>query len=303
MIDLRSLAALVDRYGDDLDLPVATFDIGGTAYDTDTTPVLMGIVNLSQDSWYRESVVPDAPGALRLGRVLAAQGAHVVDVGAESVQDHAERVGAERQADQLVPVVEDLVAAGVPVSVESYHPSVVEACLKAGAAVLNLTGSGADEEMFDLAGRYSASVVMCDVGGENPRELERTDGPDADPMGAALDRFAARIEHARSLGVRSLAVDPGVGFGFAWSPTYADRARYQAAVLLQTFRLRRLGVPVCHALPAAMNHFREEVTTAEGFFAVLASLGRTGVVRTHEISRVRAVLAALGDFSPDPDQG
>ncbi|MCM0621538.1 dihydropteroate synthase [Nocardioides bruguierae] len=302
MIDLRSLAALLDRYGDDLDLPVAPFAIDGTEHDTDTDPVLMGVVNLSQDSWYRESVVPDAPAALRLGRILAAQGAHVVDVGAESVQAHAARVAEQRQADQLVPVVTDLVAAGVPVSVESYHPSVVEACLKAGASVLNLTGSGEDEAMFDLAGRHGASVVMCDVGGENPRELEAAAGPADDPMGAALDRFAARIEHARSLGVRSIAVDPGVGFGFAWNPDYVDRARYQAAVLLQTFRLRRLGVPVCHALPAAMNHFREEVTTAEGFFAVLASLGRTGVLRTHEISRVRGVLHAMADFSPDPDR-
>ncbi len=108
-----------------------------------------------------------------------------------------------------------------------------------------------------------------------------------------LEQFERRLAHARSLGVTSVAVDPGIGFGFSWLPDPMDRVRYQSISLAQSFRLRRLGVPVCQALPAAMDLFVEEVRTAEGFFAVLASLGGTGIYRTHEVPRVAAVLSAM----------
>ena len=71
------------------------------------------------------------------------------------------------------------------------------------------------------------------------------------------------------------------------------RAQHQTMVLLNTFRLRRLGLPVCHALPHAFDLFEEEFRIAEAFFAVLARLGGTGMLRTHEVPRARAVVEAL----------
>ncbi|MCW2819898.1 MAG: Pterin binding enzyme [Marmoricola sp.] len=295
MIDLRALAALVEEHGAELDHEVGPFLLGDRVLDTDARPALMGIVNLSQDSWYRESVAVSREHAVRRGRTLAAQGADLVDIGAESSDASTDRVAAQEQTDRLVPVIEELAASGVATSVESYHPSVVEACLKAGSTVINLSGSGEDEEMFGLAERYGASVVMCHIVGTHARDLvdptQRAVADDQFP--AMLEGFGRRLEHARSVGVPSVAVDPGIGFGFSWLPDPLERARYQSAVLLQTFRLRSLGAPVCHALPSAMDIFGEEVRTAEGFFAVLASLGRTGIFRTHEVPRVAAVLDAL----------
>ena len=64
-------------------------------------------------------------------------------------------------------------------------------------------------------------------------------------------------------------------------------------VFLNTFRLRKLGWPVCHALPHAFDYFGEEVRSAEAFFAILASLGKTSLFRTHEVPRVKAVLDTL----------
>lgn len=298
MIDLRGLASLAAEHAEDLDHAVDPFRIGDRRFDTDSEPVVMGIVNLSTDSWYHSSISFSVDDAVRRGRVLAAQGAHVVDVGAESVVDTAERVGVQRQVDQLVPVVEGLVAADVPVSVESYHPTVVEACLAAGASVLNLTGSTDDDAMFGLAAEHGASVVLCHIVGDHARDLadpaERRVA--ADPFPEMREQFARRLEAARAAGVDSVAIDPGVGFGFSWLPDPRDRSRYQAAVQLQSFRLRGLGAPICHALPAALHLFGDEYRTAEGFFTVLASLGGTGIFRTHEVPRIVAVLSALQAF-------
>lgn len=302
MITLRALADLVEEHGEHLQHAVEPFRIGERELDTDARPALMGIVNLSQDSWYRESIAVSHAAAVRRGTVLAAQGADIVDVGAESVVDTADRVDAAEQSRVLVPVIEELAAAGVGVSVESYQPTTVKACLAAGARVLNLTGSVDDEEMFGLAAEHDASLVLCHIVGNHARDLHdpAEHRVESDPFPAMLEQFQRRLEHARSLGVRSVAVDPGIGFGFSWLPSAEERARYQAVALLQTFRLRQLGVPVCHALPSAMNIFGEEVRSGEGFFAVLASLGRTGIYRTHEVPRVSAVLDAMAELSATP---
>lgn len=298
MITLRELARLAAEHADDLDHPVAPFRIGAVEHDTDATPLLMGVVNLSQDSWYRESIAPSAAQAVRRGTVLAAQGAAVVDVGAESVVAGTRRVGPAEQVAALVTVVRDLHAAGVVVSVESYAPEVVAATLAAGAQVLNLTGSADDAAMFDLAAAHDAALVLCHVGGANPRELDGA-AVARDPYPAMAEAFAARVADARARGVTAgICLDPGVGFGFT-SATSLDRVRHQAVVLLNSFRLRRLGLPICHALPGGLDFFEEESTTAEGFFAVLAALGGTGIHRTHEVARVRGVLAAVGGLSVD----
>lgn len=299
MIDLRALAALVERHGDDLDLPVTPFRVGEREIDTDARPALMGIVNLSQDSWYRESIAADRADAVRRAKVQAAQGADFVDLGAESVVTTTARVAADEQTAQLAPVIAELTEAGVDTSVESYHPSTVEACLAAGARVVNLTGSVDDEAVFSLAAAHGASVVLCHIAGANARDLDEQRDYDDDPVPAMLDHFGPRVELAQRLGVASVAVDPGVGFTTPWLTSVEQRARFQSMALLHSFRLRSLGVPVCHALPAAMHIFGEEVRIAEPFFAVLASLGRTGVVRTHEIPRIRAVTEALATFEAD----
>jgi len=296
VITLADLAALATTYADDLALPVAPLRIGTQTFDTDARPVVMGVVNLSQDSWYRESVVPTPAAAVRLGRVLAAQGADVVDVGAESVRAGTARVGPEEQAAVLVPVVEAL-ACHVAVSVESYSPAVVEACLAAGARVVNLTGSGDDAVMFDLAAAHDATVVLCHVLGRHPRDLDGSRAA-ADPTPYLLESFAARLADARARGVTGLVVDPGVGFEFDPADG-GSRARHQTRSLLHSFRLRTLGVPVCHALPCPTDLFAaEQLRQAEPFFAVLARLGGAGMLRTHEVGRIVSVLAALGSLGP-----
>ena len=119
-----------------------------------------------------------------------------------------------------------------------------------------------------------------------------------DPIPGLIEHFGPRVERARELGVERLFVDPGLGFYYGNLLDGEARVRHQATVFLNTFRLRVLGWPVCHALPHAFDFFREEVRSAEPFFAVLAAMGRTGLFRTHEVPRVRAVLDTLQALAP-----
>lgn len=297
MLSLSSLAALAADHADELDQPVAPLRIGEKAYDTDTTPVIMGTVNLSRDSTYRESVAINGESAIRKARVMAAQGAHFIDIGAESSTAKAVRVTADDQIAALVPVIEQLTADGIDVSAETYEPKVVRACLAAGAKVLNLTGSANQAEMFELAAEFDATVILCHVRGDNVRDI--TDVTlDADPFPGIREHFAARIALAYSAGVDRIAIDPGMGFYYGNLVTPTVRVQHQTHVLLNGFRLRALGLPICNALPHAFDLFEDEFRTAEGFFAVLASLGGTGIYRTHEVARVAAVLSAMGILEP-----
>jgi dihydropteroate synthase len=298
MLTLEYLAELVQEYQSDLPAKVAQFDLGGRFFAFGEKPAIMGVINLSRDSWYRESVCLEVNTAVQRGRVLAAQGADLVDLGAESTLAHAARVDDATQQHLLLPVIRGLCAEGILVSVETYSPVVARASLLAGARVLNLTGPAASEAVFRLAVEHDAAVIICYVQGANVREVGDFDFSE-DPIGRMRDYFASQVELAQQLGLRRILIDPGLGFYYRNLQDSSRRIAYQMRTFLSTFRLRSLGFPVCHALPHAFEYFGDEVRTAEPFFALLASLGKTDLFRTHEVPRVRAVLRTLGSLE-DP---
>jgi dihydropteroate synthase len=139
---------------------------------------------------------------------------------------------------------------------------------------------------------HNATLLMCRVTGENVREVTDV-SMDEDPVPGLLEHFGSRAEVARQHGVERIVIDPAMGFFYANLTDPKTRVSHQTQVLLNTFRLRTLGLPVCHAVPHAFDLFEDEFRIAEGFFAVLASLGGASVFRTHEVPKVAAVLGAL----------
>ncbi len=295
MLTLEHLAELLDQNRPAAQARVREFSLGGRAFPFNTAPAIMGVVNLSAGSWYRESVCLSADAAIARGKVLAAQGAAIVDIGAESTLANTALVGAELQNSQLLPVVRELRAAGILVSVETYHPEVTRACLAAGANVLNLTGTDRSETMYRMVAEHQAAVIICYVQGANVREVGDFDLT-ADPVPAMHEYFAREIETATRCGVEKILIDPGLGFYYRNLADSAVRVRHQMTTFLNTFRLRTLGFPTCHALPHAFEYFGEEVRSAEPFFAVLAALGKTDLFRTHEVPRIKAVLETMKVF-------
>lgn len=295
MLSLEQLAELLEANRTAAKARVKEFSIGGTHFAFNSQPAIMGVINLSADSWYRESVCLTAESAVRRGRVMREQGAQIVDVGAESTLAHAALVDEAGQKSKLLPIIRALRESGILVSVETYQPSVTRACLEAGANILNLTGTDRTDELFRMVAAQDAAVIICYVQGQNVREVGDFDFG-ADPVALMRDYFARQIEIALRNSVEKIFVDPGLGFYYRNLQDSSVRVRHQMTVFLNTFRLRALGYPVCHALPHAFEYFGEEVRCAEPFFAVLAALGKTDLFRTHEVPRTRAVLRTLGLF-------
>jgi len=295
MLRLEDLAELLEKHCTAAPARVKEFSIGGIPFAFNTRAAIMGVVNLSPDSWYRESVCLTAEAAVARGKVLCHQGADVVDLGAESTLAQAARVDENAQNSRLLPVIRELRAANILVSVETYQPAVTRACLEAGANVLNLTGTDGGDELFQMVAAHDAAVILCYVQGKNVREVGDFDFS-GDPIERMREELSRQIEIAQRNGVEKILLDPGLGFYYRNLQDSAVRVQHQMKVFLNTFRLRTLGFPVCHALPHAFEFFRDEVRSAEPFFAVLAALGKTDLFRTHEVPRIKAVLDTMKAF-------
>ena len=295
MLTLEKISGLLAQDRLAANARVREFSIGGKKFNFNSQPAIMGVVNLSADSWYRESVCLSADAAIRRGKILTTQGAEIIDVGAESTLAHAARLDGAAQKSKLIPVIKGLRSEKILVSVETYSPVVTRASLEAGANILNLTGTAGSREIFKMVADHEAAVIICFVAGKNVREVGEFDLT-ADPIPMLRDFFARQIEVAQRCGVEKILIDPGLGFYYRNLQDSAVRVRHQMNIFLNTFRLRELGFPVCHALPHAFDFFQDEVRCAEPFFAVLAALGKTDLFRTHEVPRIKAVLDTLKIF-------
>lgn len=294
MLNLRYLKQLLDEHGDCLDTQVREFHLGGRPFPFNKHPALMGVINLSEDSAYTESICSTTEAAIVRGKWLREQGSEMVDLGAESTLPHARRVSPAEQTARLIPVVQALSGEGIVVSVESYYAEVLEAAGKAGASVFNLTGNRDRKEIYKLAARFEAAVVHCHVPGETVRDAKEIP-LSQDMMPKLEDYFRERIEEAGAIGVQRHIVDPGLGFYYSNLADGDLRLTHQMITCLNTFRLNKLGWPVLNILPHAPLVFGEaHRQEAEPVFAMLALLGGTHVLRTHEpgaVSRIRDLLS------------
>ena len=131
--------------------------------------------------------------------------------------------------------------------------------------------------------------------GKHARDVDHFDFGN-DPIDLMYEYFAREIELATQLGVQKIFIDAGLGFYYKNLQDSATRIHFQIQTFLNSFRLRKLGFPVCNALPHAFECFGEEVRSAEAFFAIFAALGKTDLFRTHEVSKIKAVLDTMALF-------
>ncbi|MET1012019.1 MAG: dihydropteroate synthase [Actinomycetota bacterium] len=200
--------------------------------------LVMGIVNVTPDSFSDGGMFPDADAAVRHGLRLLEEGADVLDVGGESTRPGSEPVGSEEETLRVLPVLEGLrrEAPEAFLSVDTRAPSVAEQALAAGADVVNDIGAGTDPAMFDAAARSGAGMVLMHMRGE-PKTMQAD--PRYDDVVAEVRAFLAeRIEAAVAAGIGRdrLCIDPGIGFG--------KNLEHNLALLRSIGSFRELGAAV-----------------------------------------------------------
>lgn len=295
MLTLEDLYQVYAEHKDEYSTRVQEFTIGHKHFKFNTQTAIAGVINLSTDSWWIHSICYTAEQAIQRGKVLNAEGADIVDIGAESMTAGTARADEFKQKSELLPVIRTLSEEKVLTSVETYYPTVARECLKAGANVINYTGHENSEEMYQAIADYDAAIIICYVQGKHARDVGEFDFSKArDPINLVYDFLAKEIEKATKCGVTKIMVDPAIGVGytnFYFKYNNApNRIRYQINALLNGFRLKKLGFPVFNMIPTAMEFFGEEVRSAQVFMSVFAALGGSNIVRTHETAKIRAIL-------------
>jgi dihydropteroate synthase len=251
---------------------------------------LMGVVNVTPDSFSDGGLYLDPEAAIAHGRELAEAGAEILDVGGESTRPGAEAVPEDEELRRVVPVIEGLVASDHQVSVDTSKASVAAAALDAGAEIVNdVTALRGDPEMASLCAERGATVVLMHMRGD-PRTMQ--DDPRYDDVVGEVQAFlAARLQAAVAAGVKEERVwlDPGIGFG--------KTAAHSMELLRRLSELRDLGRPL--VIGTSRKSFIGKVDgSAAGerlggtiASSVLAAAEGAEVLRVHDVAEVRQALA------------
>jgi dihydropteroate synthase len=251
-------------------------------------PLIMGIVNAGADSFSDAVRLNTLEGQVQRGLELVAEGADLVDVGAESGVTYTPAAPAGDEAARVVPLVERLAAEGVSVSVDTWKPEVARGALEAGAVMLNDVSGLRDPALAELAARTGAALVLMHTRAEPKREAF----PDYDDVAADVEAFLReRIDVALDHGVarEQLVLDPG--------PDFAKTPAQTVAVLRELDRLHALGRPLL--LAVSRKYFLGAITgrpPAERLAGTLAAAtwaadAGAAILRVHDVAAVRDALA------------
>jgi dihydropteroate synthase type 2 len=267
----------------------------GTGSDTSSMQIL-GIVNLTRDSFSDGGQFIETDAAVAHARRLVADGADLVDLGAESTHPDAEDVSAEEEIVRLTPVVQALRAEGVRVSVDTYKAAVIRAMLALGVEVINDVTALRDPGAVAAVRDSTARVILMHSTASGAR-AERVD-VDATTVMERIDAFfERRIAELEAAGIarKRLILDPGMGFFLSRD------ANVSAAVLANLNRLERFGLPCCVSTSrkSFLGALLGDRTVAERGAGTLASelwAVACGVefVRTHDVRALRDAAIVWG---------
>lgn len=250
-------------------------------------PLVMGIVNVTPDSFSDGGRFYDPAAAVEHGLRLVEEGADILDVGGESTRPGATPVPADEELRRVLPVVAELAKrAAVPVSIDTMKAAVAERCLDAGASILNDVAGFRDPAMVAAAVRTGAGVVVMHMRGD-PQTMQQ-DPQYADVVTEVDAFFAERIAALTTAGLdpRCVCLDPGVGFGKTLAHTrqqlanLAVHARHGRPVCLGVSRKGFLG-----QITGRPRGERAAGTLAVNCFAVAA--GGAHILRVHDVAGTR----------------
>jgi len=250
--------------------------------------LVMGVVNVTPDSFSDGGRFLDPVLAVKHGHQLATDGADLVDVGGESTRPGALRPSEQEELDRVLPVVTGLCAAGVAVSVDTMRARVAEEAVRAGAVLVNdVSGGRADEDMLPTVARLGTAYVLMHWRAHSSRMQQHSRYDDV--VSDVMAELRVQLDAARSAGVdpARIAIDPGIGFSKTaeqnWDVLAGTERLHELGhpVLVATSRKRFLGVLLADAAGRLRpTELREDATTAT---SALAAAAGAWCIRTHSV--------------------
>lgn len=255
------------------------------SYDLSVKPLIMGVLNLTPDSFSDGSSYGSIQEAVDAAEKMVADGADILDIGGESTRPGAEPVSAAEEIDRVMPVIEKLAGRlNVPISIDTWKAEVAEAALKAGAEIVNdISAMTMDPEMSATVAGADAAVILMHSRGKPPDMQKNTDYTDI--VAEVVTFLEARLKAAAAAGIAAerIVVDPGIGFGKSVAGNMEIIRRLREFQILN--RPVLIGTSRKSFIGAALN--RE---VSDRIFGTAASVA-VGMMNGASIFRVHDVMA------------
>ena len=293
------------------EFPGYVIESPGLKLDLSKGPLLMGVLNVTPDSFSDGGEYLESSAAVDRGLEMVAEGADIIDVGGESTRPGSEGVWADEQVSRVVPVIQELASqTDKPISIDTSSSAVARQALAAGAKIVNDISAGrADEQMFELLAEVGSPVVLMHMLG-SPVDMQIE--PHYEDVVGEITAFLARvIEKAIAAGVHRdrIIIDPGIGFGKTVEHNLEILRRLAEfhplgrPILLGTSRKRFIGRILDQDIP------KDRVWGTAATVA-LAVAGGAHILRVHDVAQMRqavdmayaivsGVRPALGNDSDD----
>jgi dihydropteroate synthase len=248
-----------------------------------TEPCVMGVLNVTPDSFSDGGRYATAEAAIERGAALAAEGAAIIDVGGESTRPGAAEVGLREELERVVPVIEALARrVSVPISVDTSKPEVMQAAIAAGASLVNDVRAMRAPGALEAVAASGVAVCLMHMQGE-PRSMQAAPAY-ADVVAEVRQFLAGRAGACRAAGIdrERICVDPGIGFG--------KRPEHNLALLAAIDRIADPGMPVLigvsrKSLVGIITGRPPERRLAGSVaFAALAVMGGAAIIRAHDVA-------------------
>lgn len=262
----------------------STLNVRGTLLDL-SKPQIMGILNLTPDSFYDGGRNNNLIDALKKTEQILSEGADLIDIGAYSSRPGAEHISEETESERLIPVLRAIVSKfpDAILSIDTFRSGIAKIAVNEGAAIINDISAGSmDKEMFQTIAKLGVPYIMMHMKGTPQTMSSQNDYEDITTE--VCQYFASRIQKLRNLGVNDLIVDPGFGF--------AKNLEQNYELLANLEQLKSTGHPVLAALSRKSMIYKLLETDAEHALNGTTAANTIALIKGANILRVHDVQAA-----------
>lgn len=268
-----------------------TLNVRGSLLDL-STPKLMGILNLTPDSFYDGGRNNNIENALKKTEEFLSDGADILDLGAYSSRANAEHISEETEKERLIPVVKAIIKEfpQAIISIDTFRSGIARAAIAEGAHLINDISAGElDENMFQTIAELKVPYILMHMRGNPKTMAQLTDYKDL--LGEITTYFSKKIKQLKDLGVHELIVDPGFGFAKTLDQNYE--------LLSHLSELKKLGFPILAALSRKSMIYKLLDSDAEhalnGTTAIntIALLNGANILRVHDVKEAKETISIV----------
>ena len=193
--------------------PFPSLKIREKVFDFDKSHYIMGVLNITPDSFSDGGKFLDFKSALNHAKEMISEGADIIDIGGESTRPGAQSISEDEEKRRVIPVIEEIRKfSDIPISIDTYKSAVAREASKSGADFINdISGLRFDPEMVNVAMDYKVPVIVMHIKG-TPRDMQKNPFYE-DLMRELLEYFEERINTLNKAGIDKIIIDPGIGFG------------------------------------------------------------------------------------------